>query len=101
MKTAMKTCVVLLLVALATTESLLGKVQNDEPVKNLITVNPADTADIPDEYSDGGNITLIPNILNLGYSPDQKLLVVLETDASGFFYTFNGFRYNGKQTVTI
>ena len=35
------------------------------------------TAPVPDNYTGSGSVTLLPNILDLGYSLDQKLLVVL------------------------
>ena len=59
------------------------------------------TQPIPDSYSGEGTIELIPNILNLGYSADQSLLAVLQIDANGYFYTYNGIRYTNQQKILI
>jgi len=37
----------------------------------------------------------------LGYSADQSLLVVLEDQANGYFYTYSGINYGGKLKVSI
>lgn len=41
------------------------------------------------------------NIINLGYSPDQKHLVIVTADGLNKFYIREGLRMNDKVTVTI
>ncbi len=41
------------------------------------------------------------NIINLGYSPDQKHLVIVTGDGVNKFYIREGLRMNEKVTVTI
>jgi hypothetical protein len=53
-------------------------------------------------YTPQGNITLIENITNLGYSPDQKHLIVLaDTLDNDTFAHYYGYRLNEKQLVKI
>lgn len=52
------------------------------------------------QYNPQGTLPLDPNILKLGYSPDQKTLVQL-IDGLDQFYAYRGIRRNDKQTVSI
>ena len=56
--------------------------------------------DVP-EYSEQGKLVLETDILNLGYSPNQKNLVVLTNAAQGKFYVYNGIRPGTPQIVDI
>lgn len=56
----------------------------------------------PVPYDDQGTYTLVPNILNLGYSPDQLGLVVLTSNnEKDTFIYYSGYRLNTKTTITI
>lgn len=53
------------------------------------------------QYSEQGKLVLETDILNLGYSPNQRNLVVLTNAAQGKFYVYNGIRPNTPQIVNI
>lgn len=54
-------------------------------------------ADLPDTYTKGDDVTLIANILNAGFSPDQKWLVVLQKNLDDKFFVYDGIRLNNPQ----
>ena len=46
-------------------------------------------------YTTQGSIELVPNIINVGYSPDQKHLIVLADAAeNNTFVHYHGLRLN-------
>jgi hypothetical protein len=55
----------------------------------------------PKAYDSQGQLELVPNILNFGYSPDQRNLVVLTTDALNTFVFYEGLRLNSPKIVNI
>ena len=59
------------------------------------------SADVPDNYTKSGSINLLANTLDLGYSPDQSILVVLTSEAQNFFSTYNGINYQQYKNITI
>jgi hypothetical protein len=56
----------------------------------------------PHDYESQDSITLIPNITNFGYSPNQKHLIVLADSLPiDTFAHYYGYRLNQKQDVKI
>lgn len=53
------------------------------------------------QYNEQTPLELEANILNLGYSPDQKVLVVLTKDTLGKFYVYEGIRLNTQKTINL
>jgi hypothetical protein len=53
------------------------------------------------DYSEEGTLKLEANILNLGYSPDQRTLVVLTNGAEGKFTIFEGIKSDVPRTIDI
>lgn len=52
-------------------------------------------------YNFQGEIDLVDNIQNAGYSPDQRNLVILTSDATDTFVFYESLRLTTPKTVTI
>lgn len=59
------------------------------------------TENAPSTYKGQENITLVDKILNLGYSMDQKNLVVLQDGVQGSFMIYEGIRGNMNRSIVI
>jgi hypothetical protein len=70
-------------------------------ILTLFAVNAIPNEDVV-PYDDQGTYTLVPNILNLGYSPDQLGLVVLTSNnVKDTFYYYSGYRLNQQNLIKI